>query len=80
MPVEATVKNRSQAARRPDVRIAREHVRDLVRVLAVNAGERERGEAAGRSLIHLRVDSLRRSVPCRQECQYEGRSLCAHGF
>ena len=45
MPVVAAVEGRRQLARRPHVGVARQHVRDLVRVFLVYAGERQKDES-----------------------------------
>ena len=70
MPVEATEENRRQAARRPHVRVAPEHVRNLVRILTMNAGERELREAARGGLVHDRIGPARRQAAGErgQEC------------
>ena len=47
VPVVAAVEGRRQLARRARVGVAAQHVRDLVRVLLVDAGEGEAGEALG---------------------------------
>ena len=47
VPVVAAVEGRRQLARRARVGVAAQHVRDLVRVLLVHAGEREAREALG---------------------------------
>ena len=54
VPVEAAEEGRGQLARRARVGVAVHHVRDLVRVLAGDAGERELHEARGLGLVERR--------------------------
>ena len=55
MPVVATVERGKQLARRPDVRITRERVRNLVGIFLVHAFERERSESPRRRGVDRRT-------------------------
>jgi hypothetical protein len=51
MPVVATVERRREFARRARVGVGQQHVRDLVGIVLVYAGQRERGEAGGGGFV-----------------------------
>ena len=58
MPIEAPVEDGCQRTRRLHVGVACKHMRDLVRIFAMDAGERElRKSACGRG-IHAGIGRL----------------------
>src|SRR2546422_5478509 len=60
VPVETATKCRRQFSRRRHVRIAVEHVTDLVWIFFVHAREREFGEALRRSCVESASGRIRR--------------------
>ena len=79
VPVEAAVERRRQLARRPGVGVGVHHVGDLVRVLPVDAVEREARKAAGRRFVEaVRLAGVRGDGEGKGEEERKGQGASKH--